>query len=267
MIEADAAPLLEVEDLCIGTEPWVLPPLVRAVAFALKPGEIMGLVGQSGSGKTLTACALCALLPRPLKVLSGRISFAGRQIDPSSRQRPGFKRGGDILMLFHSPLGAMDPSVAVGNQIAAALQAVRRLPKRQARLQARELMELVGLHPDQFNAFPFQLSGGQRQRALLSIAFGLKPRVLIADEPTAGQDEENRNHIINLLIRLQIEAGVAAVIVSHDLRVLRRITQTLVVLYRGKQVEAGPSGQIVDYPVHSHTQELIAAMHFLEAAK
>jgi ABC-type glutathione transport system ATPase component len=139
-----------------------------------------------------------------------------------------------------------------------------RMSMHEARVQAEHFMEMVGLPASRFRSHPFQLSGGQRQRAIFAMAFGLKPRLLIADEPTAGQDDDNRDHILNLLEKLRRDHGVAAILVSHDLRVLSRLAGKLVVIYRGKQVEAGSSADVIGNPGHPHTRELVAAMHYLE---
>lgn len=264
MTEIARPVLLTVDNLCIGVPDPRFRTLVKNVRFSLEAGEILGIVGESGSGKTLMACALCGLLPPPLKVFDGRVFFRGRRIDLKDTKNPGIKRGRDLLMLFQSPSSALDPTAPVGAQIAETLRAADRCGRHASNRRSRELMEMVGLPHTQFDCYPFQLSGGQRQRVLLAMAFGLRPWVLIADEPTAGQDDDNRDRILRLLVQLQCETGVAAVVISHDLRVLSRLARKLVVLYRGKQVEAGPASDILSRPAHPHTRELIDAMRYLE---
>jgi ABC-type glutathione transport system ATPase component len=260
-------PLLQVDNLAIGIPADKPRVQVRGVTFALKPGETLGIVGESGSGKTLTACSVCGLLPRPLRILEGGVCFDGRRINPSDPKKSGFRRGRDLLMLFQSPLGALDPTATVGRQLAETLRAAGKGDRRTSDRLARGLMKTVGLDTGLFHRYPFQLSGGQRQRVLLSMAFGLRPRVLIADEPTAGQDDESRDQIFHLLDRLQRTAGTAAVIITHDLRIVARLAEKIVVLYRGQQVETGPTAAIFNRPVHPHTQELVEAMKYLKAQR
>jgi len=258
--------LLMVKDLCIAKTDAAGTIIVQGVHFTLDPGEVLGIAGESGSGKTMTVSAVSGLLPDSVTVARGHIIFCGRPIDPMNRKNPGFTRGRDLLMLLQSPLTALNPSLSVGKQIAEALTVAKGISMREARFHAGSLMEMVGLPTSRFGCHPFQLSGGQRQRAVLAMAFGLKPRVLIADEPTAGQDDENRDQILGLLGRLCRDTGAAAILVSHDLRVLSRAAGKLVVIYRGRQVETGPSADIIGNPVHPHTRELVAAMRYLEKA-
>ncbi len=266
MTQADSPKILEVENLRVGKPEPGGRVLVKNASFFLRAGEALGIVGESGSGKTLTACAVCGLLPPSLSVLGGRVAFDGRSIDPGNSKKLGFKRGRDILMLFQSPSSALDPTMPVGSQIAETLWTENGRGRRQSERRARKLMETVDLPDNCFERYPFQLSGGQRQRALLAMAFGLRPRVLVADEPTAGQDHVNRDHILDLLVRLRKEAGTACVVVTHDLRILSRLADRVVVLYRGEQVESGRFSEIFRDPVHPHTRELVDAMRRLEQA-
>jgi ABC-type glutathione transport system ATPase component len=265
MRERAPAPLLQVEDLCIGVRGTGARPLVEGIHFSLAPGEVLGIAGESGSGKTVTACALCGLLPPPLAVVGGKVRFEGREIDSRGWIPSGFQRGRDLLLLFQSPLSALDPALKVGTQVSDALVAAdRSLGRDAADRKARESMAESGLSPELFHRYPFQLSGGQRQRVLLALAFGLCPRVLIADEPTAGLDDANRDRILGLLRKVREETGAAAVVVSHDLRVLSTIANQLLVVYRGQQVEFGPASSVFRRPGHPHTRKLLAAMAYLE---
>ncbi len=260
----DNGPLLSVKELAVGTigqDPLVL---IRNLTFCLEAGEIMGVAGQSGAGKTLSACAIGALLPSPMTPLGGEVFFRGRKLALTNARDPGFVRGRDLLFLFQSPLSILNPTMRTGLQVTTALRTAFGFSRREAEQRAREAWGRCGLDSGRFNDYPFQLSGGQRQRVLLAMVAGLSPRLLIADEPTAGQDEENRNLLLNLLKQLCIETHMAAIVISHDLRVLLNLTDKLLVLYRGEQVEMGPTSEMLEDPCHFHTRELVSALHFIQ---
>ena len=255
--------ILTVDHLSIGKPGLEKTPLVTDVCFSLHPGEVVGIAGESGSGKTLTALAISALLPPPLQVLSGSIRVFAKPLR-MSYHKPCFRRGRDLLFLFQSPSGALNPTVTVGRQILHALCTHFHLDRKTAESRAVAVMKQVGLSREDYRRYPFQLSGGQRQRVLLALAFGLQPRLLVADEPTAGQDDESRDLILKLLDQLRETAGTAMIIISHDLRVLSRLTRQIVVLHQGRQVESGVVSDILHHARHFHTQALVDAMRYLE---
>lgn len=266
MIPAPENPFLSVRDLAIGIPGRNgVVPLVEDIGFTLAPGEILGIAGESGSGKTLTACAVAGLLPPPLAIGCGSIHFAGHPAFHPQTGSPAFTRGKDILLLFQSPGSALDPGVRAGIQIQDALTARPGGSRKAARKTALHAMARVGLDASLFDRYPFQLSGGQRQRVLMALAFALVPRVLIADEPTAGQDEANRDHLLMLITQLARETGTAVLLITHDLRILSRTADTVAVFHRGRQVESGPARQVFSCPAHAHTRELVRAMAFLES--
>ncbi|MGD9211941.1 MAG: ABC transporter ATP-binding protein [Desulfobacteraceae bacterium] len=265
MTGVNSKEILIVDHLSVGISITPSHVVVKDICFSLNEGELLGIVGESGSGKSITACAISALLPPPLTVLKGKVIFKGRNIFLKNPYSPGFQRGKDILVLFQSPLSALDPTMSIGTQIVGALRIKKHCSRNAAKLKAEELLTDVGLSFDHMNAYPFQLSGGQRQRVLMAMAFGLRPQVLIADEPTAGQDEDNRDLILKLLVRLQQEIKTSVIIISHDLRVISQHVQNIVVLYQGKQVESGNVSDIMSHPHHFHTQKLVQAMHYLQA--
>ncbi len=259
-------PVLSVHGLAIGfpgRNGFV--PLVENICFTLAPGKILGIAGESGSGKTLTACAIAGLLPPPLTIGRGNLCFAGHPAFHPQTGSPAFTRGKDILLLFQSPGSALDPGVRAGIQIQDALTARPGCSRNTARQKALHAMAQVGLESSLFDRYPFQLSGGQRQRVLMALAFALAPRILIADEPTAGQDEANRDHLLMLLTRLARKTGTAVLIITHDLRILSRTADAMAVFHRGRQVESGPVKQLFTRPDHPHTRELVRAMAFLES--
>lgn len=255
---------LTVKNLSIGDGSATEQPLVSKVCFSVGPGQTLGLAGESGSGKTLTACALCGLLPRPLKVLSGEINLLGQKPDPNDLRFFRGKRGRDIFLVFQSPASALDPTARVGRQIAEVLRNVRGWDRRRVRAGVEELLEAVGLSRDKTDAYPNQLSGGQRQRILLAMAFGLQPRILVADEPATGLDKTTQEQILGLLKKQQESQGTALIIISHDLRMLSSLAGQLVIMHRGEQVEAGATDEVLANPSHRHTKELVEAMHYLE---
>jgi len=266
MIPAPENPVLSVQDLAIGIPGRNgVVPLVEHIRFTVAPGGILGIAGESGSGKTLTACAVAGMLPPPLTMSRGSIHFAGHPAFHPHTGSPAFTRGKDILLLFQSPGSALDPGVRAGIQIQDALTARPGCPRKTARETALHAMARVGLDASLFDRYPFQLSGGQRQRVLMALAFALAPRVLIADEPTAGQDEANRDHLLMLLTRLARETGTAVLLITHDLRILSRTADAVAVFHRGRQVEYVPARQLFTRPGHAHTRELLRAMAFLES--
>ncbi|HKK99541.1 MAG TPA: ABC transporter ATP-binding protein [Desulfotignum sp.] len=259
-------PVLSVQNLTIGIpSSRGFASVVEKIHFSLESGSILGIAGESGSGKTLTACAIAGLLPAPLAIGRGRVLFAGRPAFHPGNGSPAFVRGKDVLLLFQSPGSALDPGVRAGIQIQDALTACLGCPRKTARQKAFQAMAQVGLDDSLFGRYPFQLSGGQRQRVLMAMAFALAPRVLIADEPTAGQDAASRDHLLMLLTRLAKENRTAIILISHDLRILSRTVDGMAVFHRGRQVESGPVKQLFTRPAHPHTQELIQAMQFLES--
>jgi ABC-type glutathione transport system ATPase component len=236
---------------------------VHGLDLAIEAGGAVGLTGESGAGKTLTACALCGLLPDPVRVLGGRLEILGKTVDATDPRNFRRRRGREIFMVFQSPAGALNPTLRVGEQVAEALWAVQGWPRPAADRESVRLMVSVGLDEPCARRYPHQLSGGQRQRVLLAIAFALKPRILVTDEPTSGLDDATQSQVLDLLSDLRASEGTAVVMISHDLRVLARSVDDLVVLYGGRQIETGPVADLLQRPAHPHTAELVRALHIL----
>ena len=251
--------LLELERLSISLSGQ---ELVREVSFSIKRGEVFGLLGASGSGKTLLASALCGLLAQPLRISNGTIRFAGETLHPGSPKYLARKRGKHIFMIFQSAAAALNPYMTVGRQIAEALQTAQRLPAKAALCTAGTLIERVGLGSDILSAYPFQLSGGMQQRILIALALGLKPELLIADEPTTGLDAAATLHVLELLRSLQAE-GMAILFISHDIRAVSFLAQQTGVMCGGQLVEAGETKQLLALPQHSYTRALTSAFRVL----
>jgi oligopeptide/dipeptide ABC transporter ATP-binding protein len=250
--------LLEIEDLRV--EFGAAAP-VDGVSLALDAGRTLGLVGESGCGKTLTALAVMRLVPRPGHVGAGRIRFDGRDLLALDERAMRAIRGRAIGMVFQEPMTALNPVLAVGAQIAEAA-AVHGAGRAAARARAIEMLRLVEI-PDperRADAYPHQLSGGMRQRVMLAMALVNRPQVLIADEPTTALDVTTQAQILELLSELQQEMGLALVIVSHDLGVVAGVADRVVVMYAGRVVEEGTAERVFTAAGHPYTRGLLASV-------
>ena len=232
---------------------------VRDVSLAVHTGEIVGLVGESGSGKTLTCRAALGVLPKGCAVARGTISFGGEDVTNLSPR--GWERlhGTGIGAVFQDPASYLNPSLTVGGQLAEVLRVKQRLRRRQAHARAVELMRAVGLHDPErvFHQIPAELSGGMLQRVTIAIAISCDPRLLIADEATTALDVTIQAEIIELLLDLRGQRGLAVLFVSHDLAVIRELCDRVVVFYAGEVVESGPVEEIIERPRHPYTQALL----------
>ena len=254
-------PLLEVSDLqvCLPTARGMACP-VRGVGFTLERGDTLGLIGESGCGKSMTALALLGLLPDGA-VVSGSIRFDGQELvglPDAALQR---LRGNRIGMVFQEPMTALNPLHRIGHQVAEPLRRHRGLGARAAEREAIALLERVGL-PDaaqRIGAYPHQFSGGQRQRITIAMALACGPDVLIADEPTTALDVTLQQQILDLIRSLVAERGMALVLISHDLAVIAHNVRRMLVMYGGSVVESGPTATVFAERLHPYTQGLWAA--------
>jgi peptide/nickel transport system ATP-binding protein len=240
--------------------------LVDDVSFELGAGERLGLIGESGSGKSLTSLASVGLLPKGLSV-TGSVKLDGQEVvgTPDARLRP--LRGPVAQVVFQEPLTALDPLMRVGRQIAEPIRRHRGLRGAALREAVAEALSEVALaDPRVARAFPHEISGGQRQRVAIAIALAARPRLLIADEPTTALDVTVQDGVLSLIERLVAERNMALLFVSHDLAVVARMTQRIVVLQHGVAVEAGPVGRVLREPQHPYTQALVASARALDAA-
>jgi peptide/nickel transport system ATP-binding protein len=232
---------------------------VRGVSLRVRPGEIVGLVGESGSGKTLTCRAALGVLPPGCAVERGSVSFAGLELTNLSRRQWERVHGDGIGAVFQDPTSYLNPNVAVGAQLTEVLRVKRGLRRRQARERTIELFSAVGLrHPERVvHQIPAELSGGMLQRVMIAMAISCDPRLLIADEATTALDVTIQAEVIELLVRLRDERGLAVLFVSHDLAVVTELCDRIVVFYAGEVVESGPADQIVAHPSHPYTRALL----------
>lgn len=252
-------PLLEVKDLRVafgGKE------VVRGIDFSIAPGEKLALVGESGSGKTVTALSLVRLVHNARITGSARLARAqGAPIEllqASERELLGI-RGSDIAMIFQEPMTALNPVYTIGDQIAEVLQLKQGLTGRQAWDAAVEALAATGIPEPARRAgtYPHQLSGGQRQRAMIAMALASRPRLLLADEPTTALDVTLRGQILDLLADLQRQNGMAVLLITHDLNLVRRFADRVAVMEGGHLVEEGPVGRVFQQPEHPYTRKLI----------
>jgi peptide/nickel transport system ATP-binding protein len=264
-----STPLIEVENLGVRLNTSRGPAqAIRGVNFSLKRGETLGLVGESGCGKSITALALMGLLPDSA-VVSGSIRFDGSELVNLSDADYCKLRGNRISMIFQEPMTALNPMHTIGHQIAEPLRRHRKHSAAQARKEAIALLDRVGL-PDaarRVDAYPHQFSGGQRQRITIAIALACNPDFLIADEPTTALDVTIQGQILDLIADLVEERGMSMILISHDLGVIAENVQRMMVMYGGTVVESGPTDEVFRCLGHPYTQGLFRARPRLGARK
>jgi peptide/nickel transport system ATP-binding protein len=254
--------LLRVQNLAVHMPSVAGPiPLVRDVSLDLERGETLGIVGESGCGKSMTALALMGLLPERA-VATGRIEFDGEELLAASEARMCEIRGNRMAMIFQEPMTALNPVHTVGQQIAESLMLHRGLARASALDEAVRLLDQVRLPEPRarLGQFPHQLSGGQRQRVMIAIALACKPDILIADEPTTALDVTVQAQILDLIHDLVEELGMALILISHDLGVVGDITDRVLVMYAGRIVESGPTVDLFDRRAHPYTRGLFGAL-------
>ena len=263
-------PLLEVQRLRVefATRRGALVAL-DDVSFSIAPGEILGMVGESGAGKSVTGAAVLGLLAPPARIAGGRICLEGNRIDnlpPPAWQR---LRGRHIAAIFQDPLTALDPLFTVGQQLTETMLAHLPMTRQQARNRAVELLVEVGIPAPErrVDQYPHQLSGGLRQRVVIALALCADPRLIIADEPTTALDVSTQAQIVALLRRLARERGTSLMLITHDLGVIAGTADRVAVLYAGRLVEIGPVREVVHAPRHPYTTGLMGAIPRLGARR
>ncbi len=263
------APLLAVTDLRVrlNTARGAASAL-RGVSFTLERGQTLGLIGESGCGKSLTALALMGLLPEGAQV-AGSIRFDGQELTTLPEADWCRLRGDRIAMVFQEPMTALNPLHTVGRQIAEPLRVHRGLSREQARAEALRLLERVQLPQaaTRLDAYPHQLSGGQRQRVVIAMALACAPDLLIADEPTTALDVTLQREVLDLIAELVREDGMGLVLISHDLDVMADRVAQLVVMYGGTVVESGPTAAVIEQLAHPYTRGLFGARPRLGLAR
>ena len=241
--------------------------VVNDVSFDLSPGEIVGLVGESGCGKSVTALSLMGLVPDPPgKILGGEIFLEGKDLLKFSESDMEQVRGKDIGMIFQEPMSSLNPVLTIGKQITEILELHQEMNEEEATKEAIELLKLVGL-PDpelRINDHPQQLSGGQRQRIMIAIALSCKPKILIADEPTPALDVTIQAQILELIQKLSNELGTSIILITHNLGILARYASKINVMYAGHLIESGSTDEIFYNPKHPYTAGLLNSVPRLD---
>lgn len=262
--ETAPAPILTVEDL--RTHFFTQDGVTRAVdgvSFAIKPGDTLGIVGESGCGKSVTALSLMRLLPPKLaRTVGGSIRFEERDILALDEAQMRTIRGNRMAMIFQEPMTSLNPVLTVGDQIAEAVMIHQKKGRGEALARAAEMLRLVRI-PDakrRLKDYPHQLSGGMRQRVMIAMALSCNPRLLIADEPTTALDVTIQAQILRLMLELKERFGAAVILITHDLGVVAETCQRVIVMYAGRKVEEAEVTQLFDRPMHPYTRGLIASI-------
>ena len=254
----DAEPILEVKNLCIKFPRHGDVNVVDNVSFKVRPHQTMGLVGESGCGKSITSLTIMGLLD-PKAEVSGEIIYDGKNLLSMTEKEKNTLRGREIAMIYQDALSSLNPSMLIRAQM-------KQLTKRGGTRTAEELLELVGLDPKRtLDSYPHELSGGQRQRVLIAMALTRDPKVIIADEPTTALDVTVQKQVVDLLNKLQAELGFAMVFVSHDLALVAEVANSITVMYAGQIVEQGSVHDILTNPIHEYTRGLLGSVLSIEA--
>ncbi|MBK5925922.1 ABC transporter ATP-binding protein [Rhodobaculum claviforme] len=256
-------PVLSVRGLTVEfpTRGGVLRAL-DAVTFDIRPGEVLGVVGESGAGKSMTGLAVQQLLEPPGRIAGGEVWLAGRRIDQLDDTAMTPIRGREIGAVFQDPLTSLNPLFTVGNQLVETIRIHMRLSRRGARARALDLLRQVGIPAaeERIDHYPHQFSGGMRQRVVIALALAAEPQLIIADEPTTALDVSIQAQITALLRRLCDDTGTAVMLVTHDMGVIAETADRVAVMYAGRLVEIGPVEEVLRAPRHPYTRGLVASI-------
>lgn len=258
--------LLEIKDLTIQyvTEDEVVSA-VNGLEIELAEGETIGLVGETGAGKTTTALGIMGLVPNPPgKILSGKITFEGKDLLSLHEEEMRKIRGNKISMIFQDPMTSLNPVMTVGEQIAEVIEIHEQLGKEKSFEKAKEMLELVGIPGARANDFPHQFSGGMKQRVVIAIALACNPKLLIADEPTTALDVTIQAQVLDLMNDLKEKFKTAMILITHDLGVVAQVCDKVAIMYAGEIVEAGSLVDVFENPKHPYTRGLFGSIPSLD---
>nr|WP_245350138.1 ABC transporter ATP-binding protein [Cytobacillus eiseniae] len=238
-------------------------PAVDEVSFSVNKGEILGIVGESGCGKSVTSLSIMKLIPQPPgKIVGGEILLNGENLVASSEKRMREIRGNEVAMIFQEPMTSLNPLFTIGNQLIEGIKIHTKIGKKEAFQQAVDMLKLVGLPRAEqiMNDYPHQLSGGMRQRVMIAMALSCHPKLLIADEPTTALDVTIQAQILSLMKDLNEKLDTAIVLITHDLGVVAEVCERVIVMYAGKVVEEAPVMEIFKNPKHPYTLGLLQSV-------
>lgn len=255
--DMSATPLLNIEDLHIEVGDRAI---IEGVSLSIAPGEMLGLVGESGCGKSVTALSIMRLLAEPpMRISAGRIGFEGRDILGLNEAELEALRGDDIAMIFQEPMTSLNPVFTIGDQITEVVHLHRKVDREAANARALELLQRVGIPApeDALQRYPHQLSGGQRQRVMIAMALACDPKLLVADEPTTALDVTVQAQILDLIDDLRRETGMAVLLITHDLGVVSQYCDRVAVMYGGRVVEEASASALFSHPQHRYTAALL----------
>ena len=255
--------LLEIQDLTVDFHtPEGVGRAVDHVSFSLEKGETLGLVGESGCGKSITSLSILGLVPSPPGEITGRVLFEGRDLLKTHREEIRAVRGQDISMIFQEPMTSLNPVLTIGRQVAEPLVVHKHMSMEEARKEALQWLEHVKIPAAarRLDDYPHQLSGGMRQRVMIAMAMVCRPKLLIADEPTTALDVTIQSQILSLMLKLKEELGMSVLLITHDLGVVAQMARRVVVMYAGQVVEEASVTDLFDNPLHPYTQGLLRSI-------
>ena len=256
------APLLELRDLTVRLGGESGPAVLDQLSFNAAPGEILGIVGESGAGKSVTGAAILRVMTHPLRQTAGEIRFEGVRIDTLPEAQMQRLRGGSIAMIFQDPLTALNPVFTIGQQLVQTIRHHLPLSATEARQRAAQLLREVGIPSaeERLSSYPHEFSGGMRQRVVIALALAGEPRLIVADEPTTALDVSIQAQIIALLVALTRKRGMGVILITHDMGVIAEAADRVAVLYAGRLAELGAVAEVLRRPRHPYAQGLIAAI-------
>lgn len=259
-------PELRVEHLVVRYETEdAIVHAVNDISFSVQKGTTMGLVGETGAGKTTTALSVMRLIPDPPgKIVSGTIEFAGKDIMAYSEKEMDRERGNTVSMVFQDPMTSLNPVLTVGDQIAEVIVTHQHLGKEEARKKTEEMLELVGIPGSRAGEYPHQFSGGMKQRVVIAMALACNPRILLADEPTTALDVTIQAQVLEMMRGLKKKFNTAMILITHDLGVVADICDTVAIMYAGRIIEYGTIEEIFDGFKHPYTEGLFGSLPNLQ---